>query len=229
MTVTMIGAPVPKAVREQALDRFADKLIEGYSTNESGRVCTMNDEGVGEVWPGVSVEVVDENDQPLDGGEGYVRIRSAGCVSEYLNDPAATQEMFRNGWFYPGDLGVMLGPRTLKILGRADDVLNISGVKILPYSIERKMIAALGLKDVCVSTATDVRGTAHICIALVLGETQDMGQLAEQLKKFIPPEFGHFHVVPMREIPRTSTAKIRRKALSAGLADYLKRKGVRGF
>ena len=35
--------------------------------------------------------------------------------------------MFRDGWFYPGDIGLMLGPRSLKLLGRADDLINIGG------------------------------------------------------------------------------------------------------
>lgn len=229
LTVTMIGAPVPKQIRTQALEQFAGRLIEGYSTNETGRVCTMNDEGVGVIWPGVSVEVVDEDDRPVEGAEGNVRIKSAGCASGYLHDPVATREKFRDGWFYPGDLGVMLGPKTLKILGRTDDILNVRGIKFLPYDAEKRMIAALGMKDICISTVADAEGNTHICIALVTEEGQDTAQLAQQLSKYISPKFGQFQVVPMGSLPRTATGKIRRKALSGGLADYLRRKGVVGF
>jgi len=229
LTVTMIGAPVPKAIRKRALERFAGRLIEGYSTNETGRVCTMNDEGVGEIWPGVSVEVVDENDRPVEEAEGNVRIKSAGCASGYLNDPVATRDKFRDGWFYPGDLGVLLGLKTLKILGRTDDILNVRGVKFLPYDAEKRMIAALGMKDICISTVADADKNTHICIALVPDEGQDAAQLAKQLSKYISPKFGQFQVVPMGSLPRTATGKIRRNELSAGLADYLRRKGAKGF
>ena len=103
LTVITIGAPVPEAVRRRALSTFASDLVESYSTNETGRVCTMNAEGVGTVWSGVDVEVVDDDDRPVDGKEGRVRIKSDGCASGYLDDPDATRRMFRDGWFraYP--------------------------------------------------------------------------------------------------------------------------------
>jgi acyl-CoA synthetase (AMP-forming)/AMP-acid ligase II len=189
----------------------------------------MNDEGVGVIWPGVSVEVVDEKHRPIEELEGNVRIKSAGCASEYLDDPVATREKFRDGWFYPGDLGVMLGPRTLKILGRADDILNVRGVKFLPYDAEKRMMAALEIKDVCISTVADAEKNTQICIAVVPDEGQDIAQLAKQLSKYISPKFGPFQVVPMGSLPRTATGKIRRNELSAGLADYLRRKGAKGF
>ena len=216
LTVTMIGAPVAKAVRERVLELLANELLEGYSTNETGRVCTMNDEGTGTVWPGVHVEVVDSDDRPVQGKEGLVRIKSEGCASGYMDDPEASREMFRNGWFYPGDLGIMLGPRTLKIIGRADDVLNVRGVKFLPYAAEERMASELPVEEICISVAADAEGQNHICIVFAPEDSLDCAKAADRLSKYIPPEFGQFHIVPMGEILKTSTGKFKRKALSAG-------------
>ena len=158
LTLLMIGAPVPKALRKRALDRLAVNLVDGYGTNETGPICTMNADGTGTVLPGVRVEVVDDQDRPVMGQPGRVRIKSDGCIDGYLDDPETTARMFRDGWFYPGDRGVMEDADTLKLIGRADDILNIRGLKIAPHRIEEVLMEGLPVKDVGVTALPDPDG-----------------------------------------------------------------------
>jgi acyl-CoA synthetase (AMP-forming)/AMP-acid ligase II len=58
-------------------------------------------------------------DAPLpEGAAGWVRVKSDGLFSGYLDDPETNRRMIRDGWFYPGDVGMLLGDRRVKILGR---------------------------------------------------------------------------------------------------------------
>ena len=139
LTIFTIGGPVSDHLRERVNRDLEATLIQNYSASEVFPICTINPDGVGIVFPGVQVEVVDDNHLPLIGQPGLIRVKSGGCIDGYEDNPGATATRFRDGWFYPGDIGVMLGPRSLKLLGRADDLINVVGHKINPEHIEEQL------------------------------------------------------------------------------------------
>jgi acyl-coenzyme A synthetase/AMP-(fatty) acid ligase len=63
-------------------------------------------------------------------------VRSECMTHEYYRDPVATARHFRDGWFYPRDIGC-LSDGVLRLYGRADDMMNLNGIKIFPAEIER--------------------------------------------------------------------------------------------
>jgi acyl-CoA synthetase (AMP-forming)/AMP-acid ligase II len=104
--------------------RMTPDLFCSYSTAETGmialgpaRLLEETPEAVGFVTPGVTVEIVDDAMRVLaPGRQGSVRIRTPDTIAGYLGNPEATE--FRNGWFYPGDTGVVTPDGVLSILGR---------------------------------------------------------------------------------------------------------------
>ena len=214
LTLLMIGAPVPKAIRKRALDRLAVNLIDGYGTNETGPICTMNADGTGTVLPGVRVEVVDDQDRPVMGQPGPVRIKSDGCTDGYIGDPETTARMFRDGWFYPGDRGVMEDADTLALLGRDDDILNIRGLKIAPHRIEEILAEGLPVKDVGVTALPDPDGNNVVWVALVLDGSRKLADLEPQIIPLLPEKLGRYEIVAVKKIPRTPTGKIQRNTLN---------------
>ena len=71
------------------------------------------------------MEAVNDGDEPVVGEPGWIRVRSIGCVSGYINNSEAMQKIFKNGSFYPGDVGVLKDHRMLKHIEWADDLFNI--------------------------------------------------------------------------------------------------------
>ena len=65
-----------------------------------------------------------------------VRFRGHTCVSGYVGTPRNAQGVFKDGWFYPGDLGTITPERLLIIAGREKAVINVGGNKINPETIE---------------------------------------------------------------------------------------------
>jgi long-subunit acyl-CoA synthetase (AMP-forming) len=53
-----------------------------------------------------------------------------------LNNSKATNQFFKDGFFYPGDLGMLTDENHFKLLRRVDNLINLSGVKVNPESIE---------------------------------------------------------------------------------------------
>src|ERR1051326_235211 len=154
LTVCSFGAAVSSGLRERALSLLATELIDMYGSNEAGFMASASsarEDGTSAVWPGVSVEIVDERDAPLPYGQvGRIRVRTPDMVQGYLGDPEATRRMFRDGWFYPGDLGILHGPGRLQILGRGDDLLNFGGRKITAEALEQAIMTRVTLGDTAV-------------------------------------------------------------------------------
>ena len=220
LTIFTIGGPVSDHLRERANRDLEANLIQNYSASEVFPVCTINADGVGIVFPGVEVEVVDDNHRPLIGQPGLIRVKSASCVDGYADNPSATAAQFRDGWFYPGDVGVMLDPRSLKLLGRADDLINIGGHKINPAHIEEQLQSVISAEDFCVTALPDSDGNGKLWIAVVLKPSENMAKVAKIAGPVIAPHLGDVSFIKVQKIPRTTTGKAKRGELKALISEH---------
>ena len=117
---------VSDALSERVRARWCSNLTHGHISLDATMVASMPAHfargipgAAGFVLPGVEVEIVDSvGGQPRVGNEGVVRIRSEYGVSEYLDDPEETKQMFRDGWFYSGDRGFLTKDNILIISSR---------------------------------------------------------------------------------------------------------------
>ncbi len=221
LTIVTIGAPVSGELRRRLMLRLANDLMEAYGTNEVCAICTMDGNGQGRVLPDVQVEVVDENHRPVLKEPGMVRVMSAGVVSGYINNPQATREMFRDGWFYPGDVAVMEDSRTVELIGRDDDLLNIRGVKFQTRAFEEMLIQDLAVDDACLTIIEDGQGISQVWLAIVLQERDRFNELQQKVAPLLPPLFGKIQLAMFAEIPRTTTGKVQRNKLNLQLKQAL--------
>ena len=68
---------------------------------------------------------------------GTVRYKRKNMINSYLNDEDASKVSFKNGYFYPGDLGKLDENGVLYLEGRTNDVINIGGIKLNPENIDQ--------------------------------------------------------------------------------------------
>ena len=140
---------MPEAVRSEIRRRFNPRLLVLYATNEAafltGADAEMQEnypETVGRALPGVELEIVDDDDRPVAAGEaGHVRARTPWMPVDYVNAQQRESRTFRAGWIYTGDIGVLNEDGMLFIRGRADDMMNYDGIKIMPADIEETLLA----------------------------------------------------------------------------------------
>ena len=216
LTIYAFGAGVSPELRARALDRLATLIFGSYGCNEAGfiSIARPGDEGDSStIWPGVDVEIVDENDLPLpNGAVGRIRVRSEFMVDGYLDDPDATRRMFRDGWFYPGDSGVIDVPGRLKLLGRTDDLLNVGGVKFAPEDLERMIAREPHVRDVGVCSLRNDLGIEEVCAAVVAADSGN-DELKMSVLRYLPPHLGNIRVFRCDAIPRNEVGKILRDRL----------------
>ena len=133
----------------------------------------------GTILPYVNLEIVDEQDRVLpDGQPGRIRYQSPGMVHEYLGDPEATRSAFKDGWFYPGDLGLIRPGRGLTLTGRESELLNAGGVKVDPTRLDHFALQNPDIADACSFEYLSSSGLRKIGIALVTDGNLDVHALA---------------------------------------------------
>lgn len=209
---------VPKSLADVARIRITRELYCAYASTEASMVTMTRIESDEDLrWHRPvdprSVQVVDESGRELPAGEpGLVRVRPSPGVGGYLDDEAATREYFRDGWFLPGDLGVLRADGRLCLQGRAADVIDLMGFKVATGPIERSLQDLLRVRDVCVFSRQDEEAAVEVHVAIESGGPVDRGTLSafarRELRGF--PRV-HFHVV--REMPRNAMGKVDRLEL----------------
>jgi acyl-CoA synthetase (AMP-forming)/AMP-acid ligase II len=151
------GAAMSKKDLEKFLKYF--KIVQSnYGSTETTRTFqrryTNVDEYLGDIGSpllnDIVAEIVDDNDQLVtDDVVGNIRLKTTPRhVSGYYNDPEETAEKFKNGYFYPGDLGYVSEDGKLFVTGRKNsNMINIGGIKFDPVAIEAIAKEMIGVKD----------------------------------------------------------------------------------
>jgi acyl-CoA synthetase (AMP-forming)/AMP-acid ligase II len=221
LCVVVGGGHVSPSLVSRTLARLTTDLVMSYGSTETTTVAVSRAASMlekpgltGIVLPWVDVEVVDEAGVPVPYGEsGDVRIRSVDMVHQYLGDAAASAKAFRDGWFYPGDVGRLDANRALYIEGRRDFVLNLNGYKIAPESIEQALKDLPGIADVAVTQQRDL-GEVVRAVALVVPTDQfDLDAVREALSLEMP----HLKNVVFQlvdAVPRNEMRKVERHLLA---------------
>ncbi|HLJ20289.1 MAG TPA: fatty acid--CoA ligase family protein [Stellaceae bacterium] len=221
LTIYAFGAGVSAALRARALDRLATRIFGSYGCNEAGFISVMrpgDESGSSTIWPGVDVDIVGEDDLPLPSGTvGRIRVRSQFMVEGYLDDPDATRRMFKDGWFYPGDSGVVETPGRLKVLGRTDDLLNIGGIKHPPEELERSIAREAAVLDVGVCSLRNGLGIEEVYVAVVGAEVGNEELEKSVLRGLRDTALGTIRIFRVDAIPRNDLGKILRERLRDSL------------
>lgn len=210
LRVGVFGAAVAPRLRQQIRDRMNARLVVNYSTNETGRIACVDDDGIGTLYPGVHVRIVDETGRNLPYGQtGLIHVRTGTMVEGYYQDPGLTATKFVDGWFLTGDLGRMLAADRLVLVGRADDMLNVGSVKIAPAPLEDQLRTIDGVTDAALLSVEDADGVSILLVAIEAehGASRD---LLTRIHAIVTPCVPPYQVLVLPLMPRTETGKVKR-------------------
>ena len=102
----------------------------------------------------------------LDDGE--VCLRSPYLMDGYFEQPDATKEALRDGWYHTGDLGVVDDEGYLSIVGRAREVLRTGGETVAPGEVEAALADHPSIAEVAVVGVPDAEWGEVVCAVVVL-------------------------------------------------------------
>ncbi|MDP3893439.1 class I adenylate-forming enzyme family protein [Nocardioides sp.] len=198
------------------------RLIEGYGLTETCSGLTYLDEAhmeskqgsVGIPLPWVDVRVVDPTGADVPVGEnGEVVARGPKVSAGYLDDPAATAEAFRDGWFHTGDVGCFDEDGYLYIRDRIKDMIRSGGENMASAEIENVLADHPGVLAVSVVAAPHPLWV-EMPVAFVVGRPGlDAAELVEharaRLGKFKVPK----EIFVVDDLPTNPSGKILKREL----------------
>lgn len=171
-------------------------------------VRTINVEGV---------RVVDDalSDVPPDGETvGEIVVRSNSVMRGYLGEDDATEDAFSAGWFHTGDLAVVHPDGYIEIRDRMKDIIISGGENISSIEVENAIAAHPGILEVAV-VARPHEKWGDVPMAFVMRQP-DAHLTEEELISWVRDRIAHFKApkhVEFRELPKSSTGKIRKTEL----------------
>lgn len=174
----------------------------------------------------VQARCVDENgDDVPPGTPGEVMYRSPQLLTGYWENPEATAEAFRDGWFRSGDLAVRDEQGYYTIVDRIKDVINTGGVLVASREVEDALYAHPAVGEVAVIGVPDEKWIEAIVAVVVLRDgagsagaggagssvTADelIAHAKSRLSGFKVPKAVHL----VDELPRNASGKLLKRVL----------------
>jgi O-succinylbenzoic acid--CoA ligase len=153
-TILLGGAAAPPGLLEEARDR-GGRVLTTYGMSETCGGCVYD----GVPLDGVSADI---------GADGRIRLAGPVLFSGYRLRPGATAAVRDGRWFVTQDLGVIEDGR-LRVRGRADDVINTGGEKVVAGEVAAVLSRHPAVRDVAVVGRPDPEWGERVTAVVVPG------------------------------------------------------------
>ena len=217
------SAACPVKLFKQWQELTGQVLLERYGMTEIGMGISNPYAGerragcVGQPLPGVQVQLFDENDSPITAEEtpGEIRIQGNNVFLEYWDNPKATGESFKDGWFCTGDVAV-LEDGYYRIMGRSSvDIIKSGGYKLSALEIEGVLLTHEAIAEVAVIGVADDTWGEAVTAFVALKPTSSLDY--DQLKNWCEGKMSSYKIPKALKIvdalPRNAMGKVTKPAL----------------
>ena len=206
------GAPLDPII-EDFWENVGVKVTQGYGLTECSPLVTMN---TGTFYKKYSVGRCVPNQEIKLLPDGEILVKGKNVSSGYYKEPELTHEVFKDNWFYTGDLGELDADGNLFIKGRKKNVIvNTAGMKIYPEDIEIKLNQFPQIKDSVVVGLEEHNAVIITAVIISKSLSIDTKIIIEKVNAELASHQKIQKVIMWKEddFPRTSTRKIKRFAL----------------
>ena len=179
--------------------------------------------------PGIAAEVVNDEAQPVGNGSGGYLVLTEpwpAMLRTIWGDDQRFKDTYWSrfpGKYFAGDGAKLDEDGDIWLLGRVDDVMNVSGHRLSTTEIESALVSHPKVAEAAVVGATDDTTGQAVCAFVILRESalkdgeEAPGELIEELRKHVQKEIGAIakprQVMVVPELPKTRSGKIMRRLL----------------
>jgi len=189
--------------------------MPGVTTTKPGSAC--------QTIPGVFAELVDDDGNPVSQGGGYLTITRPwpSMLRGIWGDPDRYVDTYWSrfeGRYFAGDGAKLDEDGYLWLLGRVDDVMNVSGHRISTTEVESALVDHPAVAEAAVVGATDdTTGQAIVGYVILRGTHVASSELGEEIRGHVAIKLGPIArpkvVVLVPDLPKTRSGKIMRRLL----------------
>jgi acetyl-CoA synthetase len=176
--------------------------------------------------PGISAKVVDDNGVPVPNGHGGYLILDQpwpGMLRGVWGEAERYKETYWSrfdGIYFAGDGAKLDGDGAIWLLGRVDDVMNVSGHRISTTEVESALVSHEAVAEAAVVGAADaLTGQGIVAFVILRGgvEHTEGEVLIKELRNHVAKEIGAIakprQIMVVNELPKTRSGKIMRRLL----------------
>ncbi|MBB2915436.1 O-succinylbenzoic acid--CoA ligase [Streptosporangium becharense] len=200
-TILLGGAAAPAGLLAAARAAGA-RVVTTYGMSETCGGCVYDGEPLDGVRAGI-------------GGDGRIRLSGPMLFSGYRLRPDLTAAALDGGWFRTSDLGAMEGGR-LRVLGRADDVINTGGEKVVAAAVAAVVAGHPAVTDAVVVGRPDPEWGERVVAVIVSPAPPSLAELRAYAKERLPAYAAPAKLVVLPEIPLLVNGKPDLEALRYG-------------
>jgi len=219
------GAALYPDERRRIMRELCPNFFNFYSSSEGGGISILRPEhpdeaslSVGKVVFGAEVEIVDGDHQPVaPGAVGALRYRGGSVAESYYRNPEESAAAFRDGWYYPGDLGRFDADGFLYLTGRAKDMIIRAGINVYPAEIEQALATHGAVAEVAVvAWPSQERGEEIAAFVVCRGDVTATELIAHCRASLAPYKIPK-DVFFLDTLPKTALGKVLKVQLSERL------------
>jgi acetyl-CoA synthetase len=177
--------------------------------------------------PGIAADVVDENgDSVPNGSGGYLVVKGPwpAMLRTIWGDDERYQDTYwsrfeKQGYYFAGDGAKKDDDGDIWLLGRVDDVMNVSGHRLSTTEIESALVSHPKVAEAAVVGAKDEDTGQAVCAFVILRDSAGDGgdDIVSELRKHVRKEIGPIatprQIMIVAELPKTRSGKIMRRLL----------------
>jgi len=174
--------------------------------------------------PGIRVKVIDNEAKEVgNGGGGYLVIDRPwpSMLRGIWGEPERYKQTYWSrfdGLYFAGDGAKLDDDGALWLLGRVDDVMNVSGHRISTTEVESALVSHPSIAEAAVVGAKDeITGQAIVAFVILRGGVAADKDLEQSLKSHVTKEIGAIarprQIMVVLELPKTRSGKIMRRLL----------------
>ncbi len=174
-------------------------------------------------FPGIEADLLDDEGASIKVGGGYLAITEPwpGMLRTIYGDDKRYRETYWSKWpgvYFPGDGAKRDSDGYYWILGRVDDVLNVSGHRIGTMEVESALVSHPAVAEAAVvGKPHDLKGQAIAAFAILRAGNEWSDELAGELKEHVAKKIGALarpdDIIFSVDLPKTRSGKIMRRLL----------------
>lgn len=231
-TLVYGGAPMHRAVLDEALARFGPIFVQGFGQGEAAACCSVLPKAdhlhrgdpvrikrlssVGREATGIILRIVDEEGRAQPPGiPGEITVRGDLVMRGYWNNPDATEAAIRDGWLHTGDVGYLDADGYLFLTDRVKDMIISGGSNIYPREIEEVLFRHPKIAEVSVIGVPDEKWGEAVMAVVVLreGESMSEDEVIDYTRQHIASFKKPKRVAFVDDLPKSGYGKVLKREL----------------
>jgi acyl-CoA synthetase (AMP-forming)/AMP-acid ligase II len=216
------GSSLYPEERRRIMRDICPNFFNFYSSSEGGGISLLRPEhpdevalSVGQVVFGAEVQIIDEHHKEVAPGVvGMIRYRGGATANSYYRNPQESAAAFRDGWYYPGDVGRLDENGFLFLTGRVKDMIIRGGINIYPAEIEQTLVAHPAVTEAAVVGWPSKERGEEIAAFVVCHATVTEDELIVHCRSSLAPYKIPKGVFFLDALPKSGMGKVLKPALA---------------